>query len=155
MTEEDLEEQCRAAADFANGLLATLDLDGEAQATADDGRIEVSISGEGLGVLIGPNGATLTALEDVTHSVVQRATGGHSARIRVDVAGYRERRKAALEQFAREIAERVKDTGVAQALEPMGSADRKVVHDVIAEMDGVATTSEGVDPRRRVVVRRA
>jgi spoIIIJ-associated protein len=155
MTEADLEEQCGAAVDFVSGLLDAFDVDGDVHGRVDDDRIEVSVAGEGLGVLIGPSGATLSAIEEVTHSVVQRSTGGHSARIRVDVGGYRERRRAALEEFAREVAKRARETGEVQSLEPMSSSDRKVVHDAVAEIDGVVTTSEGVEPRRRVVIRRA
>jgi spoIIIJ-associated protein len=71
------------------------------------------------------------------------------------VAGYREKRRAALEDFTRSLAERVLETGAPQKLEPMSSGDRKVVHDVAATIPGVLTESEGEDPRRRVVLRRA
>jgi spoIIIJ-associated protein len=68
------------------------------------------------------------------------------------VAGYRERRREALERFARSVAEQVVDTGEPRAMEPMPSADRKVIHDVLATIDGVTSHSEGDDPYRRVVV---
>ena len=77
------------------------------------------------------------------------------SRLNVDVAGYQARRRAALEEFARTVAGRVLESGRDQALEPMPAADRKLVHDVVAEIDGVMTTSEGAEPRRRVVLRRA
>jgi spoIIIJ-associated protein len=83
---------------------------------------------------------------------VQHHAGGHSAWIHVDVAGYRERRRQALAEFARQVAAEVKETGEERAMEPMGAADRKVVHDTISDIAGVDTTSEGEDPRRRVVV---
>ena len=101
---------------------------------------------------MGPRGVTIQALEEVVRAVVQHRAGGHSAWVHVDVAGYRERRRQALAEFARQVAAEVKDTGEERALEPMTAADRKVVHDVLAEVDGVDTTSEGEDPRRRVVV---
>jgi spoIIIJ-associated protein len=72
--------------------------------------------------------------------------------VNVDVAGYRERRKGALARFTQDLAEDVLRTGVPKALEPMGSSDRKVVHDTVNEIDGVATVSEGEEPRRRVVI---
>ena len=85
--------------------------------------------------------------------MVQRQQGGGlSTRIRVDVAGYRAKRKAALERFTQDAAAAVLDSGQARALEPMGAADRKVVHDAVNEIDGVVTRSEGEDPRRRVVI---
>jgi spoIIIJ-associated protein len=88
-------------------------------------------------------------------TVVQRRTDGHGARIHVDVGGYQAKRRAALEKFARELAERVVADGQELALEPMPPADRKVVHDTIATIDGVTTLSEGDEPRRRVVLRPA
>jgi spoIIIJ-associated protein len=118
-----------------------------------DDAVHVDIVGDGLGLLVGPKGATLAALEEIVRAVVQRSTGGHSARVHVDVGGYRQRRRDALAEFARRLANEVKDQGVERALEPMSPPDRKVVHDAIAEMDGVTTTSQGEEPRRRVVIR--
>ncbi|MFY1004978.1 protein jag, partial [Escherichia coli] len=73
----------------------------------------------------------------------------------VDVGGYQAKRRAALEQFSRNLAERVRASGNEVALEPMPPADRKVVHDTVAAIDGVGTASEGEEPRRRVVIRPA
>jgi len=86
---------------------------------------------------------------------VQRRTGGCGVRVHGDVGGDRAKRREALSEFARQLAERVRDEDAEQALEPMGASDRKVVHDVVAEMEGVTTTSEGEEPRRRVVIRPA
>jgi spoIIIJ-associated protein len=120
----------------------------------DDQAIEASVDGPELGLLVGQKGVTLQAVQELVRSMVQRRFVGQShARVRVDVAGYRARRKAALERFAVGVAESVKESGVAKALDPMGSADRKVVHDVVNGIDGVATVSEGEDAARRVVIR--
>jgi spoIIIJ-associated protein len=70
----------------------------------------------------------------------------------VDVGGYRERRRAALGTFAAQMAEEVKASGVARVLEPMSSADRKVIHDTLAGIEAISTRSEGDDPYRRVVI---
>jgi spoIIIJ-associated protein len=113
----------------------------------------VDVTGDELGLLVGPRGATLAAIEELVRTVVQRQTGGHGVRVHVDVAGYRARRREALTEFTRQLAERVRDDGTEQALEPMGAPDRKVVHDVVGEIDGVTTSSEGEEPRRRVVIR--
>ena len=105
---------------------------------------------------MGQKGVTLQAVQELVRSMVQRRFVGEShARVRVDVAGYRARRKEALERFAAGVAESVKASGVAKALDPMSSADRKVVHDAINEIDGVVTVSEGEDAARRVVIRPA
>ena len=73
-------------------------------------------------------------------------------RLRVDVGGYRERRREALAKFATKVAAQVVDSGEPASLEPMSAADRKVVHDAVNDIDGVQTSSEGEDPRRRVVI---
>ncbi len=152
--EVSLEEQGDIVEAFLEGLLDAFDLDGDVQQVRiDDDTLEVRIEGDDLGLLIGPKGQTLVALQELARTVVQRqAQGAHRGRFRVDVAGYRERRRQALERFARSVAEEVKRTGVQKALEPMGSADRKVVHDTVNAIDGVSTLSEGEDPRRRVII---
>jgi spoIIIJ-associated protein len=85
--------------------------------------------------------------------VLQRSRPGEvHARVRVDVSGYRQRRREALERFVQQIATDVVSSGVQKALEPMSPPDRKVVHDTVNEIDGVHTVSEGEDARRRVVI---
>jgi spoIIIJ-associated protein len=91
-------------------------------------------------------------LQDLTRTVVQRRFPSKTDRILVDVAGYRERRAAALQRFSTQVAEEVRSSGSERALEPMSPADRKVVHDTINEIEGVVTRSEGEDPARYVVI---
>ena len=153
--EISVEEQARIAEEFARGVVRAFDLGGDVHSVLDEDAIVVEIEGENLGLLVGPRGATLTAIEELVRTVVQRQTDGHGARIFVDVAGYRAKRRAALEDFTRSLVERVLETGTPQRLEPMSSSDRKVVHDVAATIPGVLTESEGEDPRRRVVLRKA
>jgi spoIIIJ-associated protein len=148
-----VEEQAAAATDFTKGLVEAFGVPARVVTEVRDDAVHVAIEGEGLGLLVGPHGATLTALEEIIRAVVQRSTGGHSARVHVDVGGYRERRREALADFVRGVAEQVKAEGVERALEPMPPPDRKVVHDTVAEIEGVATTSQGEEPRRRVVIR--
>jgi spoIIIJ-associated protein len=153
------EEQEKVAVDFLEGMLDVFDMDGQvavAAEPADDDAIEMTVTGKELGLLVGPKGATLNALQELTRTVVQReADGAKTERLRVDVAGYRERRTAALQDFARKIAADVAESGNEKVLEPMGPADRKIVHDALNDMDGVETGSEGEEPRRRVVIRPA
>lgn len=149
-----VEDQGAMVVEFLDGLMEAFGLEGSPGiAGSDEDSVDVAISGDSLGLLIGPGGHTLAALTEVTKTVLQRQNGGSGrARVRLDVAGYRERRRAALDVFAREVADTVKSSGEAKALEPMHSADRKVVHDTIGEVDGVGTVSDGDEPRRRVVV---
>ena len=141
-----------AAVAFVEGLVDAFGLVGTTELSSVDNEFEVSVAGDDLGLLIGPGGRTLAAVQDLARVAAQRRLGDHETRLRVDVAGYRERRRAALERFARSVAAQVVETGNALALEPMPSADRKVIHDVLATIDGVGSHSEGDDPTRRVVV---
>jgi spoIIIJ-associated protein len=141
-----------AAVAFVEGLVDAFGLAGTTELSSVDTEFEVSVAGDDLGLLIGPGGRTLAAVQDLARVAAQRRLGDHETRLRVDVAGYRERRRAALERFARSVAAQVVETGNALALEPMPSADRKVIHDVLATIDGVGSHSEGDDPARRVVV---
>ena len=115
-----------------------------------DGIVEVQVEGEGLSTLIGPKGATLAALQELTRTVLQRQSP--EGRIIIDINGYRKRRQEALSRFVEQVANEVLATGVKRALEPMPPADRKVVHDAVNSIEGVKTISEGEEPYRRVVL---
>jgi spoIIIJ-associated protein len=149
-----VEDQVDLAVDFTRGLVEAFGAKADvASRFEDEDTVLVDVTGDNLGLLVGPRGVTLAAIEELVRTVVQRQTGGHGIRVHVDVAGYRAKRREALSDFARQLADRVRDEGSEQVLEPMGAPDRKVVHDVVAEMDGVTTISEGEEPRRRVVIR--
>jgi spoIIIJ-associated protein len=145
--------QADHAQQFTDELVRTMGFTATVRSDIEDDDIEVRIEGEGLGVLVGPKGVTLRALEEVVRAATQHFAGGHSARVHVDVAGYQARRREALAEFTRGVAAEVAESRTAKSLEPMHAPDRKVVHDVVAEIDGVTTTSEGEEPRRRVVIK--
>jgi len=148
-----LAEEADVAKGFLESLLGAFELEGDvASQELDEDTVEVGVTGSDLGLLIGPKGQTLTAIQELTRTVVQRTLGARSGRLLVDVAEYRKARRAALERFATGVAGKVKDAGVATALEAMNPADRKVVHDTVNAIDGVTTTSEGEEPNRRVVI---
>ena len=147
-----VERQAETAVEFTAGLVEAFGASAGVTDEIDEDTITVRIDGSDLGLLVGPKGATLNAIEELVRAVVQRETGGHGARIHVDVAGYRAKRRAALEDFTRQLVAKVLETGDEQALESMAASDRKVVHDTVNEIDGVGTTSEGEEPRRRVVI---
>ena len=148
-----VEEQADAAADFTRGLVVAFGYDAEVTTRREDeDTVIVDVAGADLGLLVGPKGVTLHAIEELVRTAVQRQTEGHGARIHVDVGGYRAKRRAALGQFAVGVAEEVLASGEGRALEPMSASDRKAVHDAVADLVGVATSSEGEDPRRRVVI---
>ena len=152
--EPSLDEQRETVVQFLDGLVdafgATATVEVE---EVDDETLEARVIGDDLGLLIGPKGATLQAVQEITRTVVQRAAEpGRGARVRVDIGGYREHRREALGRFTRQIAEQVLGSGNAVALEPMSAPDRKVVHDTVNEIDGVVSSSSGDDPDRRVVI---
>ena len=156
VSEVSVQEQAREAEAFTRGLVDAFGAPATVAATIDEeGGVLVDVTGQDLGLLVGPRGATLQAIEELVRTVVQRRTEGRGTRINVDVGGYRAKRRAALARFAEELADKVRESGRDQALEPMPAADRKVVHDAIAALDGVDTISEGEEPHRRVVVRPA
>ena len=140
--------------EFLAGLISAFGVQGSvARSTLDDGEtIELAVDGADVGMLIGPRGQTLSAIQELTRTVAQRRAGDGQPRLVVDVGGYRKARREALERFTRDVADQVLSTGVVRVLEPMPPADRKVVHDTINTIEGVSTTSEGEEPRRRVVI---
>jgi spoIIIJ-associated protein len=148
-----LDEQAQVAQQFLEGLITEFGVDGRVRVERpDEDTVDLHVDGTNLGLLIGPKGATLLAIQDLTRTVVQRQTGATNGRIHVDIAAYRQKRAEALARFARQIAEEVRVSGTRKALEPMSAADRKVVHDTVGEIDGVASSSEGEDAARRVVI---
>jgi spoIIIJ-associated protein len=153
--EMPIEEQKELLIDFFESVVDEFGLS-DATVTAtekDEDILEASVEGSGVGILIGPDGATMGALEEIARTIVQRqADHRRYARIRVDVGSYRARRNVALEKFAQQLADKVLETGEEVVAEPMSSLDRKVIHDAIVDVDGVETRSVGEEPRRRVVV---
>lgn len=137
---------------FMTELVSAFGLSGTAELLEDGDDLEVRVHGQELGLLVGPRGTTLQAVQDLARVAAQRRLGDHDTRLRVDVGGYRERRRIALGAFANQMADEVKSSGVARVLEPMSSADRKIIHDTLSGAAGIATRSEGDDPYRRVII---
>jgi len=154
MPELTIDEQADVVATFLRGLAEQFGASGTTTIErVDDDTVEIRLDGEDLGLLIGPKGQTLQTVQELARTVVQRRGGGtQEGRIRIDIAGYRQRRREALERFTKQVAADVLSSGTRKALEPMNAADRKVVHDTVNDIDGVRTISEGEDPRRRVVL---
>ena len=148
-----LEEQADAIRAFTEGLVEAFGTTGTGSVKAiDDDNIEVRVDGDDLGLLIGPKGQTLQAVQELARTVVQRSGPSRAGRVHLDIGGYRARRREALAAFTRNLAQQVVESGAAKALEPMSPADRKVVHDTANDIEGVRTESRGEEPRRRVVI---
>jgi spoIIIJ-associated protein len=149
-----LEREGEVAADFLETLLDICDLDGDIDVDIDGDRAAVSVvdseDGRVPRRLVGPNGQVLEALQELTRLAVQSATGERS-RLMLDVAGHRAERRATLVTLAKEAIDEVRSTGERKSLTPMTAFERKVVHDEVLAA-GLASESEGAEPRRFVVI---
>jgi spoIIIJ-associated protein len=147
---DELEAEGEIAADYLEELLDIADLDGDLDMDVEGDRAAVSIVGAELSQLVGRDGEVLEALQELTRLAVYRETGERS-RLMLDISGYRADKRAQLERLAAETVAKVKESGEPAALDPMSPFERKVVHDAVAAA-GLTSESEGVEPRRFVVV---
>jgi spoIIIJ-associated protein len=153
--EADLEEQADAVADFVEELLERMGIDAIAEPTTHHGHVYVDILDgpeDDMALLIGRHGQTLDAIQELARTSVGRRLDDR-IRVLVDVGDYRKRQEDRLVEEAREAAERVQRTGTEEHLDPMNAYQRKLVHDAVAEVEGVESLSEGVDPDRYVIIR--
>ncbi|GAA4688215.1 protein jag [Nocardioides nanhaiensis] len=146
----DLEAEGDIAADYLEELLDIADLDGDLDMDVEGDRAAVSIVGADLQQLVGRDGEVLDALQELTRLAVYRETGVRS-RLMLDVSGFRAEKRRELVEVAEQAVATVRESGAPLSLEPMSPFERKVVHDAVAEA-GLVSESEGVEPRRRVVV---
>jgi spoIIIJ-associated protein len=141
--------------DVVEHVAHALGIDCRVEIAEDDERITATCIGGDLGILIGRHGQTIDSLQYLVNAIVHRTHRDERKEVVVDAAGYRERRRATLEALAVRTAERVLAEGERVELDPMTAVERKVVHLRLKEFPGVATTSEGTEPNRYVVVTRA
>ena len=149
-----LDQEGDAAADYLEGLLDIADLDGDIDIDVEGDRAMVSIvevNAGDLADLVGENGATLDALQELTRLAAARETGERS-RLMLDIAGFRAAKKAAVEEVAATAIAECQRTAAPVKLDPMNPFERKVVHDVVTAA-GLVSESEGEEPSRRIVVR--
>ena len=145
------EEQAGVVGEFLEGLLNAFGLEGSVETRVEDDIIYADVVGSETEALVGSRGIILQSIHELAKTVVQRKTQ-ESARIRLDIAGYAERRREALKIYAERLGRQVLEEGGEVMLEPMNAAERKIIHDTIGEIDGVGTYSEGEEPRRSVVI---
>nr|WP_041707661.1 R3H domain-containing nucleic acid-binding protein [Acidipropionibacterium acidipropionici] len=146
---DPLEEEGDIAADYLEELLDIADLDGDIDTYVEGSRAHISIVTESQ-TLVGNDGKVLEALQELSRLAVMTETG-HRSRLMLDVAGYRETRRKELLILATEAIEAVKETGEPAHLAPMNPFERKIVHDAAAAA-GLTSESEGVEPKRHVVI---
>ena len=150
----DIEAEGDHAADYIEELLDIADLDGDIDIEVRNDRTYRSVlvleDDEDIQGLVGKDGKTLEALQELTRLAVLSSTG-HRSRLILDIANHRVKRAEALRELAREAIATVEEDGSPQHLEPMSPYERKIVHDVVAEA-GLHSESEGEGPRRHVVI---
>ena len=150
--DDDLVEEGEIAGDYLEQLLDVLDFDGDIDLDVEGDRAIVSIDGgRDLNKLVGRNGEVLDALQELTRLAVQQSTGDRS-RLMLDIAGWRADRRSDLTAQGEKAARKVLESGEREVLPPMTPFERKIVHDAVANIDGVSSESEGAEPSRRVVV---
>lgn len=153
LTQADLDEEADAAADFLEGLLDALELPGDIRIRTTEDHAEVEVVDIGSGALIGRRGQTLEAIQELVRCALQREFQRRS-RVKVDAEGYRSRRLEKIIEKTEEAIDEVLDTGEPVRLEPMDVFERKSVHQLVAEVEGVLSRSQGREPARRVVIER-
>ncbi len=151
------DEQVQVGCAFLQGLVDAFGLDAQVHGELrEDGILAFEARGEGLGLLIGPGLGTLDSVQEICRNAIQHvAEGREYGKVRLDVAGARSDRTAALEEFTKAESASVMDSGDDVILEPMSRMDRKIVHDLVAGLDDLDTESVGEEPRRRIVIRPA
>ncbi|MGQ0849912.1 MAG: RNA-binding cell elongation regulator Jag/EloR [Actinomycetota bacterium] len=147
----DAHQQAPAVEAFLVGLLEAFGLEGTVEVTVEEDVVVAGISGEQTEALVGPRGSLMEAIHEITKTALHRQYGD-TARVRLDIAGYADRRRQALSIYAQQLIEQVLNEGGEIMLEPMSAADRKVIHDAVAGRQGVQSYSEGEPPRRYVVI---
>lgn len=150
-TGDPLDEEGDIAADYLEELLDIADLDGDIDTYVESGRAHVSIVTDSQ-TLVGKDGKVLEALQELSRLAVMTEVG-HRSRLMLDIAGYRESRRKDLVVLATEAIQSVKETGEPAHLAPMNPFERKIVHDAVAAA-GLVSESEGVEPKRHVVITR-
>ena len=151
-TEVDENPDYAAIRQFLSGLLERMGVKAQIEiSTRENGGINVNLSGNGMGAIIGRRGETLDAIQHLTNYAVNRGSEKH-LHISVDAENYRSKREESLTRLAEKMAEKAIKYKRSMALEPMNSYERHVIHTALQNYEGVTTSSTGVDPNRRVVV---
>ena len=137
--------------EFLEKVFNAMNMQVNIDAKQEGNEINIELSGDDMGVLIGKRGQTLDSLQYLTSLVVNKGTS-ESIRVKVDTEDYRKRRKETLENLAKNLAYKVKRTKKPVSLEPMNPYERRVIHSALQNDKYVSTHSEGEEPYRKVVI---
>jgi spoIIIJ-associated protein len=139
------------ATEFLKKIFNAMEINADIKVSVEDDNVNIDLVGEDMGIIIGKRGQTLDSLQYLVSLVVNKYSDGYM-RVKVDTENYRERRKATLENLARNIAFKVKRTKRPVSLEPMNPFERRIIHSALQNDRYVTTRSEGDEPYRYVVV---
>ena len=153
VSEEEAAELTEKAVVFLQDTFKVMDMDVQIQTSFDheENELNIVLSGEDMGMLIGKRGQTLDSFQYLTSLVVNKHHDGY-IRVKLDTENYRERRQVKLEELAHNIAHKVSRTKKAVDLEPMNTYERRIIHSALQDDPFVTTVSEGEEPYRHVVV---
>ena len=148
--EVSLEDRAKT---FLNDVFSAMDMNVVVDVVYNETEraMDIELSGDEMGVLIGKRGQTLDSLQYLVSLVVNKGEQNY-IRVKVDTEDYRSRRKDTLENLAKNIAYKVKRTKRAVSLEPMNPYERRIIHSALQNDKYVVTHSEGEEPFRRVVI---
>ena len=151
VTDEQRDIASKAATEYLSKILPLMGVDAKLEVSPIETGIEILISGEHLGHIVGRRGETLDALQYLTVLAANRKELGY-CRITLDTGNYREKREKTLQGLAKRMAGQALKTGRNSALEPMNPYERRIIHTTIQEIDGVNSWSVGEEPNRRVII---
>ncbi len=138
--------------EFFEGLFSALNVEGKIYAQVANDDLYIKLSGESLGMLIGHHGDTLEATQSLMNTLIRNKFDKYKKRVFLDIEGYREKRKTALQDLASKMASKVIKNKRSLKLEPMNSYERRIIHYTLQNVEHIGTHSEGVDPHRCLII---
>ena len=150
----ELKEKMDVAKKYLEDVFANMGIEGIGISfNVEEGRvIRINLEGEAIGTVIGKRGETLDSLQYLVCLVANRL-GGDYVRFTINAGNYREKREETLKNLAERMSKRVLKTGRPAALEPMNPYERRIIHAVVTDIEGVFSKSTGEEPNRKVVIK--
>lgn len=145
------EDDSDKATEFLNKILPLMGIEASIETSKTDSEINLNISGEKMGLVIGRRGETLDALQYLT-SVIVNKNNDEYVKVTIDTENYRAKRAQTLEKLAVKVADKVLRNGRNMTLEPMNPFERRIIHSTLQSNDYITTYSVGEEPNRKVVV---
>ena len=149
--DNQLHPKAKIARDYIISILNAMEVSVEAKVYQNETGAIINLESDNNGTIIGRRGETLDAIQYLSSMISNKGDKDYF-RITIDCFGYREKRKATLEQLASKVAKNVLKTGRSQPLEPMNPYERRVIHSAISKIEGVASRSIGEEPYRKIII---